>query len=420
MLQRLAVCLFAVIALVGARPACAQEIDRIAAVVNDEIISNKDLDERVHMAIVLSHLPQNQDTLRRVVPQVLRKMIDEHLQTQEAKRLKIGLTPQEIDQGIASIERQNNMPKGSMMRQMKQAGVEPSLVRQQIAADLLWYKVAAGVLQPTIRIGDEEIEDRLEAIKARQGKPEYLVSEIFLPVDNPSQDSQMHTLGERLIEQLHEGAPFAVLANQFSQSPTAANGGSMGWVSEGMIDDDLLRAISGLTPNHISPLVRTADGYHIIALADRRIAGASPNNTDTIVTLSHMILPLPKNGPPKEQLMAKAAQMTQSANSCDAFEAMGHQVGALDVRRIGPSKVGELTGMLRRASTVLQVGGVSPPLEIPNGLEVIMLCTRKETAPTTLPSHDQIRRMIEDERMDMLTRRYLRDLRRQAFIDIRM
>jgi peptidyl-prolyl cis-trans isomerase SurA len=421
MIKRLFAAAIALAALAAGWPASAQEIDRIAAVVNDDIITNHDLDQRVKMALVLSHLPDTLDVRRRVVPQVLRKMIDETLQTQEAKRLKITLSPQDLNQGVASIERQNHMPPGTLMKQVSDSGLDPSLVRNQIGADLLWYKVVGNVLQPTLHIGDEEINDRLETLKAREGKPEYLVSEIFLPVDNPMQDEQARTLGERLIEQLRQGAPFPVLASQFSQSPTAANGGSLGWVSDGMIDDDLLKAVSSLQPGTITGLVRIGDGYHILGLVNRRIAGSDLGGTDTMLTLSQMTLPLPKNGPPSEALLARAAQLTEGLSSCDAFEAKGRQLGALSVGKIGPTALTALPPPLREAVATLPPGGISQPIQTaPESLQVLMVCARKVAPLSEQALRDRVRRMIEDERIDMMTRRYIRDLRRSAFIDVRM
>ncbi len=421
MLARLAACVLAAILIFAARPGQAQQVDRIAAVVNDEIISNRDLEQRTEMALALSHLPDTLETRRRVVPQVLRKMIDEQLQMQEAKRLKISLTKKEVDNGIAMIERQNGMPPGGMARQLAAAGVEMQLVRQQITADLTWMRVAASELQRNIHISDEEINDRLEIIKEQRGKPEFLLDEIFLPVDKPAQDEQMHTLGDRLIQQLRQGAPFPVLANQFSQSPTAANGGSLGWVSDGMIDDRLFKAISTLPPGQITPLLRISDGYHILGLVRRRIAGSGGIDPNATVTLAQLVLPLPASGgPSKDALVARAMQITQGAPSCDAFEEVGRKVGATKVGQVGPVKLNQLPPAVHEAVAQLAEGQVSAPLIAPDGLQVLMMCTRSSLGMMPLPTRDVIRNEIENERLDMLTQRYLRDLRRAAFIDIRM
>ena len=410
----------AAIATLGLGSAQAQQTDRIAAVVNDEILSMKDVEARVNAAIILSHLPDNVDTRRRVVPQVLRKMVDERLQAQEAKRVKISLTKADIDEGVANVERMNNMPPGTLLANMTKQGIESDLVRQQIAADVLWYRLCSAVLQANIHVGDEEVNDRMETIKARRGQPEFLVAEIFLPVDNPAHDEQIRSLGERLLEQLHQGAPFPMLASQFSQSATAASGGSMGWVSAGMVDDDVLDAVKDLERDHITPLLHSADGYRILGLIDRRIAGSELQNAEPAVVIAQMLLPVPAKGPTKESLVARAAQVTQGSTSCDDFEARGRQVGAAVAERSPLTKLSALSEPMRRLVTPLREGGISQPIDAPEALRVVMVCSRMNVAGSELPSREQLRRTIESERMEMLSTRYLRNLRRAAFIDIRM
>lgn len=422
MVKRIAVRLIATLAFLGASPVplAAQEIDRIAAVVNDEAISVKDLEARVRMATVLGRLPDNLEVRRRVLPQVLRKMIDEHLQMQEAKRLKISLTPQEVENGISSIEKQSHLPKGALLGQMAAAGIDPRLAREQIVADLTWMRVAANVLHGTIRVGDEEVTDRLETLQARQGKPEFLVSEIFLPVDQPGQDDQVHALADRLIDQLHQGAPFPALASQFSRSATAANGGSMGWITEGMIDDELFRALSALLPGHVTPPVRADDGYHILGLADKRIAGATTTGANTKVVLAQMVLPVPENGPSREDLLAAASHVADGIKTCEGFAAKGQQLGASQVGRVGPVTMAELPPPVSRAIARIPAGMVAPPINDPGGIQLLMVCQRDDAVVEPLPSRDEIRRRIEAERQEMLTHRYLRDLQRAAFVEIRI
>lgn len=420
MLARFTACACLTLGLMLSQPASAQEVDRIAAVVNDEIITLQELNGRVMMALVFSAIPDSPDARRRVTPQVLRKLIDERLQMQEANRLKIVLSPADIEQGISMIEQQNRMPKGALIGGLTRAGVDAQLARDQIRADLTWLRVSGRVLQPQVKIGEEEINDRLETIKERQGRPEYLAAEIVLPVDSPSQEEDARKLGERLIEQLKTGAPFAALARQFSRAPTAGNGGAMGWLSELAVDEDLAGPLSQLSKGQYTPLVRTSSGFAIMMLVDSRIAGQTANPNDAQVTLSQLVLPVPsRDAPPKQQLLARAAQLTSSANSCSALEELGRSVNSPSFGSMGTKRVGELEASLRRIVANLPVNQVSEPLDTPAGIQVIMVCARQESTQISLPSREQVRRSIEDERLDMLARRYIRNLRRSAFIDIR-
>lgn len=398
----------------------AQQVDRVAAVVNDEIITLRDVESRLRMAMVLSGLPDSQEARKRALPQVMRKMIDERLQIQEANRLKISLTAAEVEMGIANIEEQSRQPKGSLVATLAQAGVDPASIREQIRADLTWIRVVSRVLGSSIRVGDEEVKDRLGIIQERQGQPEYLAAEIFLPIESPGQEEDIIRLADRLLEQLRAGAPFANLARQFSRAPTAANGGQMGWLTEGLADDDLIAMLRPMSPGSVSKPIRAGDGIHIVALLDRRIAGGAIDANDTAVTLSRIVLPVPTDGPTFEQLTAHATDLTRGAKTCDEHEATGRKLGATLVGRLPSARLSELAPHIRGAVAPLAAGTVARPVSTPEGLLVLMVCERKDAVTVQLPSMAAVRRMIEDERMDMLTRRYLRDLRRSAFIEIRL
>lgn len=421
MLLRSAVAALALFVLTGAPAARAQQVDRIAAVVNDEIISVQDLDQRIRLAVVLSGLEDSPDVRKRVIPQVIRKMVDERLQMQEAARVKISIGAAEVETGLAAIEQQSGLPRGGLLAQLKRAGIDPAVVRDQMKADLTWMRVSARAAGPAVRVGEEEVNDRLEMLAARQGKPEYLAAEIMLSVDTPDQDEEMRNLGERLLQQLRSGAPFQALARQFSRSPTAANGGSMGWVAEDMLDEELSQALSGMKPGDLSGLIKTSSGYSILSLVNRRIAGAQSDPDQAVVTVASLVFPVPANGPPKDQLAVKAAQIVEGAKNCEGLAAVGRKIGS-EMDRQKPMQVAALPQQIRSAVGRLPVGRPSQPQSVPEGLVIHMVCDRDEApaALAALPSKETVRRMIEDERQDMLARRYLRDLRRAAFVEIRI
>lgn len=419
MLVRLAASACLLFGITVAVPAIAQEMDRIAAVVNDDIISLRELEGRLRMALLYSNMPDTMDGRRRVAPQVLRKMIDERLQLQEAARVKINLSPADIDAGIAGFEQQNGIPKGGLLGALARAGIDPQLAREQIKADMTWARVAARSLSSQVKVGEDEITDRLDILRERRGQPEFQLSEIVLPVDNPNQEDDARQTGERLLEQLRAGAPFPSLAAQFSRSPTAGSGGSMGWLALGALDEDIAGPVQQLSKGQVSPLIRTGAGYTILRLNDQRISGQVANPEDAELTLSQIVLPVPKDSPPKPELMARAAQLTGQAKSCPELEALGHRIGATAAGTMGTKRVGELSGNIRRVAAALPTNRASQPLDTPEGIQVVMVCNRVESLTVSEPSREQVRRMLEDERLDMLARRYMRNLRRQAFVDVR-
>ena len=398
----------------------AEVVDRIAAVVNDEVITVRELDERVRMAMVLSQIKDGVEARKRVVPQVLRKMIDEHLIMQEAKRIKIAVNPKEVEENIHSVEKQNNIPAGALATELNRFGIPVATLEEQFTADITWQHLVMGLFQTTFKAGDEEVTERLNQIANHLGKPEYMVADILLLVENPAQEEQSRNLGERLIQQLREGAPFPVLAQQFSQSPSASNGGNMGWIYEGTIDDDLFDVVKSMTPGSVTKLLRSTDGYHILALINRRIAGTGIPGSESTVTFNKMVLPVPtKDAPPQNVLLSKAALLVRGVKNCDEFEAIGRRESATDMERTGPVKLSTLPQEISNQLVNVPQGEISAPVVDPHGISLMMMCRREDKA-APLPSADNVRRQIEDERMSMVGRRYMRELHRTAFIDTRL
>lgn len=421
MLARAAIVMTALlISCAPLRHAAAQDVDRIAAVVNDEIISIRDLDARLKLAITVSGLPDNIESRRRAVPQVLRKMVDERLQAQEASRLKINVAGEEILRGVSNIENQNRMQPGSLLSSLAKAGVDPDAIKDQIRADIVWVKLIMRSLQPSIRVGEDEITERLETIRQQFGQPEFMLAEIFLPVENPRQEEEAKRLGERLIEQLRAGAPFQALARQFSQSGSAANGGVLGWLSPALLDDELREVVQRMDKGQVSPLVRTASSYVILAMIDKRVAGET-TTSDPKISLAQVFFPIPQGAPPIQQLSAKATELTASLKSCREMEDLGRKLNSERSGRRDDLTLSVLPQNLRAIVTSLPLNKASAPVNVGDALLVAMVCSREENmVKGGLPTREAMRRTIEDDRLEMMARRYLRDLRRAAFIDFRL
>ena len=191
---------------------------RIAAVVNDEVISVADLQSRLRMVMLSSNFPDSQETRQRIASQVLRTIVDEKLQMQEAKRQNITATEEEINKAISQIEKQNNMQPDQLDAVLKAHGIERSSLVDQLTASIVWAKLVRRLVSQTNIVSDEEIDEASKRIKESANEPQSRVAEIFLAVDSPQQDEEMRQLAERLTEQMKRGARFSAVAQQFSQS----------------------------------------------------------------------------------------------------------------------------------------------------------------------------------------------------------
>ncbi|GAB4356770.1 MAG: hypothetical protein Kow00114_07890 [Kiloniellaceae bacterium] len=246
------------------------DLFRPAAVVNDDIISVLDLAMRVQLAVVAAGVQDSQEVRRRLTPQVLRNLIDERLQMQEAKRLDISVTDVQVAGALEQIAQQNNMTEGQFLTMLRNRGIIPTTLIDQIRAQIAWQAIIQRRLRPNVVITQEEVEEVVNRLSARRGAIERRVSEIFIPIESTAKEAEAEANAVRLFEELRQGANFAGLARQFSQSGTATLGGDLGWVRDGELDEELNAVLAQMAPGEVSVPVRTVSGYHILFLRDMR------------------------------------------------------------------------------------------------------------------------------------------------------
>ena len=404
--------------LLCAGSAFAQET-RIAAVVNDDIVSLNDLEARETLVMRSSGIPDSPENRAHIASEVLHTLIDERLEMQEAKRVDIRVSKEEINQALARIEQQNNMPKGALDAFLAKEGISRASLIDQVTAALTWAKVVRNRLSQDVNISDDEIDEALARLKQDVNVPQDRVSEIFLAIDNPTQEPEVKALADRLINQIRSGIKFDALARQFSQSPTAAVGGDLGWVTPNQMLPELGDALKKMNPGEMSYPLRSGSGYYILYLVDRRTLGA-PNPNDATLSMVEVVLPLQSTAPNDEQqrVIMHAEQVAGEVKSCGELAKVGRDEAPQTSRELADVKVGDLPANVRQAVLGLGIAEASKPIAMPTGVGIVMVCEKKN-APGGLPTRDEIADSLARQRLDALARRYLSDLRRSAYVDIR-
>ncbi len=395
---------------------------RIAAVVNDEVISVADVTSRLRMVMLSSNLTDSPETRQRVAAQVLRTIVDEKLQMQEAKRQNVTATDDEINKALAQIEKQNNMQAGQLDQVLKSHGIERSALVDQLTASIVWAKLVRRLVSQTSVVSDEEIDYALQRAKETANEPQSRVAEIFLAVDNPQQEDEVRRLAERLTEQMRQGARFSAVAQQFSQSATAAVGGDIGWVRPEQLSPELGKAVAQMRSGELSAPIRAGAGYYLLLVLDRR-SGRSAGPEDSLVHLVQIVFPLPSQA--TEQMrhaaIVEAQNAKTAAKNCEELLKIGKEKGSAQLSSEGRLRVDQVTPAMRNIVLGLEVGQTSPPIVQKNGVGVVMMC-EKAAPPSalTVPSRDEIAETLMRQRLETLARRYMRDLRRTAFVDVRV
>lgn len=404
----------------AAAPAGAQQMG-IIATVNNAPISEYDLRARLELVMALSGLPRNRQTVQQLAPKVVDTLIDEELKRQEAETLGIEVSEDEVRAAVRRFEQARNMPAGGMLDMLNTMNLSEDVLYQQIRADLAWRDALRRRFRALTQVSDEEIDEELARMEAEKGKPVALLSEIFLPVDQPDKEQEVRTVANRIIGELKNGAPFQTMATTFSQSPTAAVGGDLGWVSVSSLPPEAARALATMKQGDYSDPVRSRDGFTIYWLRDQRVSqGATGPAADPQIELQQLTIPVkdvsPTSGSASELDLAKRLRLR--AKSCEDMADMPQSVaGGLTADKL-KLRLSQLSPLVKESIKDLPDDTPSEVVKVPGAFMLFMVCERiAENSEEVVRA--KVRTRLVDARLDLAARQFMRDLRRNAFIERR-
>jgi len=232
---------------------------KIYALVNGEVITSNEMQSRINAFIVATGIPYNAQTKNMIMSKVLQAAIDEKLKIQEAKKNGIQVSQKEIATAVSRFEKANNIPAGELRNLLSEAKVSMKVWTTQIEADLAWQKLMSKKALTYARVSEGEITQAIDEVRKDMTIKKYMVSEIVINKKDAKDINQ-------LAEVLRQDPRFSLYAMQFSQSPSAANGGNLGWVAKGKLPATLERAFSSLKEGEVSNPVAYGNDYYIFKL----------------------------------------------------------------------------------------------------------------------------------------------------------
>ncbi len=395
---------------------------QIIAVVNGDVITNDDVSNRGRLFALSTGLPVTPEVLARLRPQVLKQLVDERLRLQEVQRRRIGVSDREIAEAIGEIEQRNGMPKGALGTSLRGQGVALRTLIDQVRVQLGWTRVLREELGAKAEITDADVAEQLRIFKDQIGKPEFRISEIFIPIDDLSKTADARRFADTVIAQLRAGAPFPVVAAQFSQSQTALQGGDLGWLRRNQLDPAVAAVAQEMPPGAVSNPIDVPGGISIITLRAKREIG---RDQATVMSIRQVFVPfvgaLNPNAPTEQQRKAveQAQGISRSVKNCKDMEEANGRVG-----NVRPSDPGEVrletvsSGPLRSLLSGMKEGVASKPVVANEGAAVLMVCSR-EQKNAAAPSKEEVGQQLLQERVELASRQLQRDLRRRAMLDER-
>jgi peptidyl-prolyl cis-trans isomerase SurA len=394
-------------------PGRAQDTLRAAIVVNDAVISELELVMRMRLTMISAGLRENEETRLRIQPQVIRALVDEMIQSQEASRLGIVVDEAQVDETLARIAGNNNLQPEQLAQALVQSGILPDYLKDQIRAQLLWQQVVARRLRPQVQIAPEEIDEAVARLEATRNQPQRLLAEIFLGIDNVTEEGPIREQANQIYEDLQKGANFPALARQFSQSASAANGGDLGWVEPGQLPTELETAIAGLRPGQLSQPIETVNGIYLILVREQRTA---PENEVTVM-LKQVFFPVrERTRDALERAAGKAVEAAAAITTCADVAGVAERMQSPGTVDLGTLNLADLPANLRQMVTTLPINQASPPIEVPGGVSTVVVCDRQDGGINRAKVEE---RLVRDK-LEVLARRLMRDLRRAANVEIRI
>ncbi len=392
---------------------------RATARVNGAIITGTDVDHRVALILSAQNVELPAEEIARLRLQVLRNLIDETLQVQEAAAQEMEVTTEEVDQSYERFAVENRgMSVAEMDTFLASIGSSARSIKRQIEGELAWDRLLRRNVAPFVNVSEGEVTDLWERLQESRGTTEYRLGEIFLSA-NQTNRQQVLANANQIIDQLREGGSFVAYARQFSEASSAIVGGDLGWIRLGQVQQPTLEAAAAqMASGQLVGPLEIPGGFSILLMIDQRQIGM-PDPRDAVLSLKQIAIAFPPDitEAEAEQRGTAFIDAVQAMNGCGDADARAAEIGASTVNN-DEIPVRALPEALQNVLLQLNVGQVTPPFgDLTDGIRVLMLCGRDDPQEVLGPSVEVLMDQLEEERVNRRAQRYLRDLRRDAVIE---
>lgn len=403
-----------------------QPIDQITAVVNDEVITRQEL-ERRYQEITRQMRGQNiQLPPRKLLEQqLMERMITELALLQFAKNSGIRVDPVQVERAVQRIAEQNKLTIDQLREALEKDGMSYDRFRENIRNEILLARARERQVDNKLTVSDAEIDGYLQTQSAQGKDEEFNLSHILVTVPenaSPERIQARKARAEDILNQLDKGGDFAQLSASYSDAPNALQGGSLGWKASGQIPALYLESLRTLKPGEIAPLLKSANGFHIVKLNDKR--GKETTTVITQTRVRHILIKpseLTSESDARNRLLqireriehggAKFADLARQYS-----EDLGSGAKGGDLNWVSP---GDLVPEFQKAMDALQPSELSQPVQSPFGWHLIQVLERRQQDVTEERQRLQARQNIRDRKSEEAFQEWVRQVRDQAYVELR-
>jgi peptidyl-prolyl cis-trans isomerase SurA len=404
-------------------------IDSIAVVINDDVITKRELSERIKAVVQRMkaqnvQLPGDADLQR----QILERMIVERAQLQLAKEMGVRVDDNQLDRAIARIAEQQKLTVQDLRNQMEKEGTTFAAFREEIREEIIMQRLREHEVDAKIQISDAEVDAQIAAEQAAAAEQhEMNISQIMVRIPenaSPEVIAQRKARADEVMRQLRTGADFAKMAATYSDASDALKGGEVGWRSAERLPPMFAEALDKLKPGQVTPIMKSVTAFHILKLVDKRsVAEAQAAAAVQQTHARHILIKVTptvsaadakrKLVELKERLDNKAAKFEDLARlqSNDGSAAKGGDLGWL--------YPGDTLPEFEAVMNSLKLGEVSEPVETSFGYHLIEVLERKSEDLSKEKQRNAARNAIRERKTEEAAEDWQRQVRDRAYVEFR-
>lgn len=401
-------------------------VDRIVAVINDEVVTRVELEDRMRIAV--RQLQQQgtplppQDVIRR---QLLERIITDRVQLQFARETGLRVDDGDLDRAINRIAQENKLTVPEMQQVLQKDGVPFTKFREDIRTEIALLRLREREVENKIVIAESEVENFLTTQQGQNARSEeFNISHILVVVPEQASPEQIQTRrarAEQALEQIRAGTDFRQVAAAYSEAPDALQGGALGWREGERLPTLYYDAVKDLKPGEATPVLRSANGFHVLKLNEKRSSQAPLMVQQT--RARHILIKtneLVSENEARSRLRTLKERLDNKADFAELARVHSEDASATRGGDLGWLSAGDTVPEFERAMDSLKPGEISDPVRSPFGWHVIQVLERRTQDMSQERRQLMARQALRARKSDEAYQEWVRQLRDRAYVELRL
>lgn len=402
------------------------KMDRIVAIVDQGVITEKELHDRIQTVAAQLEKQGTQLPPREVLQkQILERLINDRLQLQYATQTGLRVDDAQLDKTIERIAEQNKLSTGEFRKALEAEGIPYRKFREDIRNEIILARLREREVDNRVNVTESEIDNFLTTQSSRNDiKDEFEVAHILVRAPEegtPEELQKLKAKAETALKELQGGADFAQVSAGYSDAPNALEGGVLGWKTSAQLPALFTDALQGLQPGQFSPILRSPNGYHILKLLNRR-GGSSPLVVDQthvrhiLIKLSEVVSEMEA----EQKIKSIKERLDHGADFAELARQYSEDASANNGGDLGWTNTGDTVPAFEQVMNGLAINQISEPVRSPFGWHIMQVLERRKQDMTQESARMKARQEIRARKADDAFQDWLGELRDRAYVEYRL